>query len=192
MESSRDKRIVFERLYLSGERNVRRLMQQADISERTVYNYMAKLDRGENLEPNQPKRSPTKFTPMVRRSLGQRLAINPEESSAQLAEELKERFGRSFSGSGVRKTLQAMGLRSSVPKSRQLTKSNKQSRLNFARSNLGIDWKRVWSFDECYFNLSMSRPSVRFSSRTSRRLTFRPPHQLSRIGFSLRRSSHFS
>ena len=39
--------MVFERLYLSGERNVRRLMQQADISERTVYNYRAKLDRGE-------------------------------------------------------------------------------------------------------------------------------------------------
>jgi hypothetical protein len=46
---------------------------------------------------------------MVRRSLGQRLATNPEESSTHLAEELKERFGGSFSGSGVRKTLQAMG-----------------------------------------------------------------------------------
>jgi hypothetical protein len=40
--------MVFERLYLDGERNVHRLMQQADISERTVYNYRAKLDRGES------------------------------------------------------------------------------------------------------------------------------------------------
>ena len=150
----------------------RQLIRRVGISRRTYFRYKQKLDNGEDLEPKQRDIGPLKFTPEVRRSLGQLLAQDPERSSTELAVKLNERFGITFSARGVRKVLQSMGhvVRQSQP--RQLTPGNKQERLVYANNNLHTDWKRLWAYDEVYFNLWKSRHWPRSNKRTNTRRVF--------------------
>lgn len=171
---NRDRRIVFEALFLQGERRIPKLMRAASISQRTAYNYKAKLEGGGTLDPVPLHRLPTKFTPVVRRSLGQLLARDPEASGRKLAFQLNERFAGPFSSSGVLKTLKKMDNTVSLVQPRQLTPGNKQERLIYAQNHLRIDWDRIWSFDECHFDLWKSRRRVRFNFRTSYRKNVRP------------------
>jgi hypothetical protein len=53
-----------------------------------------------------------------------------------------------------------MGFKHSIPKHTNLTPQNKMVRLNWARTNIRTDWKRVWSFDESYFVLDPSSGKV--------------------------------
>lgn len=105
MQACRERRRVFKRMYDAGERDIGALCLAAGISERTAYNYKRQLEEDGDLEPKPLVRGPRKFTAQVRRSLAQRLAKNPEKSSATLADELNERFGVAVSDSGVRRAL---------------------------------------------------------------------------------------
>lgn len=91
-----------------------------------------------------------------------------------IARELEERFGGSFSVSGVNKHFQQMGNRVRFAKQRLLRPENKQARLNYAQRNLHTDWRRMWSYDESNFNLWKSSHRVRSNKRTSYRLARAP------------------
>jgi len=101
--------LVFERMYHAGVRNTKQLATAAGISRRSVYTYKAKLLRGEPLEPPPQRRPARKFTAPIRRCLAQLVAQNPEISGKNLAVELSQRYGGSFSGRGVLKVLKSMG-----------------------------------------------------------------------------------
>ena len=149
-------------------------MSVAGLSQRTVYNYMERLARYGHLDPKPLHRPNRKFTPQVRRSLGQLLAQDPEASSSKLASKLNERIEGTVSSSGVRKTLQKMGNAQVAQQPRQLSTENKRKRLIYAQTNLGIDWKRIWDFDEVHFDLWKGRHVVRFNVHTGHRRNFRP------------------
>lgn len=167
-------RAIFEQLYEDGERRISTLMNRAHLSRSCVYNYIAKLEAGESLAPKQRRRGAYKFTPTVRRSMCQLNAQNPENSDKRIAAELNKRFEGSFSVSGVNKHFKFMGNRIRVAKQRQLRPENKQARLDYAHRNLHIDWRRIWSYDETYFNLWKRSHRVRSNSRTAYRLARAP------------------
>ena len=175
MSSNRDRRIVFERLYAAGERSIPKLIRRVAISRRIAYNYLRKLENGESLEPEPQHRGPRKFTPEIRRSMSQLSAKKPSISDKDIADELGRRFGGSYSRSGVWKVFKTMGNRHAVSEPRQLTAANKAARLAYANENLNRDWSRMWSYDECYFNLWRRRSHVRFNNRTLHRTVYRPP-----------------
>lgn len=149
-------------------------MKGAGISLQTYYTYRKKLENGDTLDPKPLDRHAPKFTPEVRRSIGQLLAQNPERSSAELSMKLYRRFGRRFSSSGVRMVLRSMGHHVGVSQPRLLTPENKRLRLRYAQSHLQTDWHRLTSYDECYFNLWKSNHRVRYNFRTNSRKAFRP------------------
>lgn len=167
-------RIIFEQLYEDGERRVNELMKRAHLSRSCVYKYIAKLEAGATLEPKRRRRGAYKFTPTVRRSMVQLNAQNPEQSDRRIAEDLTERFGESFSRSGVNEHFKQMGNRHRVANKRKLKAENKQARLAYARKNLRRNWGRMWSYDECYFNLWKRSHHVRSNNRTSYRLARAP------------------
>ena len=171
--TSSQRRIVFERAFRTRGNNTREIMRQAGISRATYYRYKHKLDNGDDLQPVHGERGARRFTAEVRRSIDQLVAQDPEMSSAEVARKLQDRFLTSFSSSGVRKALQSMGhvIRPAEP--RQLTAENKRERLNYARRNLYTDWKRIWAYDEVYFNLWKSRHWVHANNHTVHRRAIR-------------------
>lgn len=173
MSANRDNKIAFERMFRTGMKGKRQLMKVAGISEATYYRWKAILLSGGRLERKQRAAKPTKFLPHVRRSLGQLVAQNPERSSAELAELLNQRNEVAVSASSVRRILIEMGNSRSVCEDRELTPENKQERLGYANSNKNTDWKRIWAYDEVYFNLWGSRHHVRSNRRTKYRNIFR-------------------
>ena len=60
-------------------------------------------------------------------------------------------------------------MRSSASKATALTAENKRARLGWAKSHANTDWKRIWSFDEAYFNLDESRGPACHTNRTQHR-----------------------
>lgn len=167
-------RAIFEQLYEDGERRISTLASRSHLSERTVYRYIAKLEAGASLNPKQRRRGAYKFTPQVRRSMGQLNAKNPELSDRRIAEELNQRFPGHFSTSGVNKHFRKMGNRHRAAKERQLRPENKQMRLVYSRNNILTDWRRIWSYDESSFNLWKRSHRVRSNNRTSYRLARAP------------------
>ena len=174
MSNGGRQRAIFEQLYEDGERRIGTLMQRAHLSRSGVYKYLSKLDRDESIQPKQRRRGNYKFTPAIRRSMGQLNAQNPERSGGSIARELKERFGGSYSARAVNMHFKTMGNRIRVPKRQLLRPENKQSRLDYANCNLRTDWRRMWSYDECYFYLWKSSRHVRSNKRTEYRLSRAP------------------
>lgn len=121
---------------------------------------------GQRLETHFTKPPKRKFTPDVRRSLAQLLRQNPRKSARWLTEKLNERMEAKVSLSGVQKELKSMGYARKARKHPNLTSANKRERLNFANAQSNTDWRRVWAYDESYFNLQPSskaywtKPSV--------------------------------
>ena len=174
MSARARKRVIFEQLYEDGERRASTLMNRAHLSRSCVYKYMAKMEAGESLTPKRRRKGAYKFTPEIRRSMAQLNAQNPENSDSIIAAELNERFGGPFSVSGVNKHFKSMGNRIRVAKQKQLRLENKQARLEYAQRNLRTDWSRLWSYDECSFNLWKRSHRVRSNRRTSYRLARAP------------------
>ena len=166
-------RAAFKRLYHGGVRNKRILAQGSGRSVKTVSHWIRMMEKGESLEANFYKPKPTKFTPNVKHSLVQILAKNPTKRAPWLARRLEERFGMKFSDGGVRKALREAGYKVKEDKRTNLTPENKQIRLLFPNTNIHTDWKRIWSFDESYFELSCSRGHCYTKPNVSHRNTAR-------------------
>lgn len=101
--------------------------------------------------------------------MGQKLAQNPQITSEELAEYLVERWGGKFSPRRVREVLVLMGHKRNPTKPTLLTPKNMADRLNYAIHRRDTDWKRIWAYDQSYFNLTGSRPTVRSNKATSHR-----------------------
>lgn len=134
---------------------------------------MIAVRRGEDLTPKYRIPVATKFTPAIRRSIGQLLSQNPRNSSYWLAARLTEREGKQFSARGVSLTLKKMGYHNGEPKRYLLSPKNKLERLNFANANLHTNWDRLWSFDESYFNINPGSGQVWYHRGVFRRVARR-------------------
>lgn len=101
-------RDIFKSNYRAGIRDKQKLALACCVSKSTISKYMAKERRGDPLATEFYKKRKTKFTREVRNSMKQRMCADPTPSSRQLAGQLVDRFGGSFSASGVRKVLQSI------------------------------------------------------------------------------------
>jgi transposase len=149
------RRGIFLEHYRRGERKASRLAIRAGLSITTARRLIKMIERGEDLKPKYRAHTKRKFTATVRRQLAQILARNPRKTSKWLALELGRRNGVRYSDRGVRKVLHGMGYHHGRPKRYSLTAANKQSRLSYAHEHIHTDWNRIWSYDECYFNLNL-------------------------------------
>jgi len=160
MVRCRETRTTFWCLFRAGERDKKKIANICGVSVKTISRYFKMVEQGDDLEPHYAKHTKYKFTPQIRRSMAQILAQNPRKSAIWLAGQLDQRWGEKFSPSGVRKVLTEMGYHHSVPKRTNLTAENKMVRLLWANGHINTDWRRVWSFDESYFNLDPSSGKV--------------------------------
>jgi transposase len=149
------RRGIFLEHYRRGERKASRLAIRAGLSITIARRLIKMIERGEDLKPKYRAHTKRKFTATVRRQLAQILARNPQKTSKWLALELERRNGVRYSDRGVRKVLIGMGYHHGRPKRYSLTAANKQSRLSYAHEHIHTDWNRIWSYDECYFNLNL-------------------------------------
>lgn len=149
-------RDIFERRFRGGERNIRLLAGQLGISRATAYLWRRKLVNNESLEPKYVSPKKIKFTTSVRRAMGQIIGQNPHKSALWLKNELRDRGIANVSVSGVQKVLRELGYRWCDNKRPNLTPANRRERLIFANEHIHTDWKRIWSYDESYFNLIVS------------------------------------
>jgi len=139
----------------------------------TIRRYIRMMEAEEDMTPKFKKPKTKKFTPNVRHSLVQIMAKQPRKPAIWLANKLSEIWGTSFSASGVRKVLREMNFSYSEPKRTNLSKENKEIRLNWAKCNLKTDWKRVWAFDEAYFSINPSSGRVYHTDANYHRVALR-------------------
>lgn len=161
---------LFLEHFRRGERKASRIAAQVGISISTAYRLIKMIERGEDLKPKYRNHTKRKFTAPVRRQMAQILAQNPRKTSGWVAGELERRNGATYSDRGVRKVLHEMGYHHGRPKRPSLTPANKRSRLSYAREHLDTDWNRIWSYDECHFNLNLSSKDVWFKETVYRRV----------------------
>lgn len=173
MSKCSEARGTFKRLYQAGIRDKRQMALACGVSVHTIRRYFVMMEMGEDMAPKYKKRRAHKFTPCVRRSLVQIMAKHPRMPARWFADQLSERWGTSFSPRGVRKVLRSMHFDYGEPKRTNLTKENKQVRLNWAIDNITTDWKRVWSFDEAYFTLDPSSGRVFYTEANYHRVARR-------------------
>lgn len=127
-----------------------------NISKSTVYNYLTMWKKQIPVEEIKPQGRPPKISSSQRSILGRFVSRQEVPTSKSLARSISSAQGRSISPRTVRRHLDLMGYKNSVPRPIPLlTPIHKQRRVEWCRKHADFDWKNVIFSDETYIEVNL-------------------------------------
>ena len=139
--------------YEGGDRSLEELSKQFGVSERTVRRYLDKFKRGVPVADIKGRGQPRALSSTDRVTLARMVAKFPHATTKEHSTKF-EAAGKKCCPETIRNTLLSMGYKSSIPKViPMVTDKAKETRVAWARDNIGRDWGRVVFTDETSIQL---------------------------------------
>ena len=173
----------------NGERSPETIARMTKIPLRTIKYNIAKIKEQGTIEDRSRSGRPRKMTANDNQALGQWIRRNNEITSQELAEKLLRDRDLNVSRWTVRRQLQRLGYKSTLPHGTpMLTSAQKDARVQWAIEHQNDDWSRTIFTDEtCY---QLFRNTVRRWSRNPKSEVKRIPKNRQKImvwgGFSIK------
>jgi len=142
-----------------------------NISKTTVHNYIEKWKKRVPVLDIRPRGGITKITPKIRQGLGQIVTRENVPTSKAITREVCNSYGVEVTPRSVRRHLNTMGYKSSVPKPiPSLTDKQKKKQYDWCVEHLEYDWSKVWFSDETY--IEMNSMTTRIFHKKSEKPTY--------------------
>jgi transposase len=139
----------------------RAIAAKLDIGKSTVSRYLAHWKAATPLKDIRPRGLTPKITPQTRSVLGQIIARLDVPTSRSVSKALLISNGVAISPRTVRRHLDAIGYRSSVPRAIPLlTDPQLQNRIRWCIEHQEFSWDSVWFSDETYIEINRASTPV--------------------------------
>lgn len=159
-----EKRSLVSSLWANGIHNVNKLHEITHIPKSTLYTYVPKLKKSGTIKLKSRLGRPKLLSPKKRIHLGKLASTRKCATSKEIAFTLNQTYPNlNIASRTVRENLFKLGYRVCVPTSiPMLTGVAKERRVEWAKSHLNENWKKVIFSDETTFQLFRNTTLVRY------------------------------